>query len=90
MIDWKRKLCSRKFWLACIGLVSGILLAFRVDAETVETISGCILSAGSVVAYIIGEGLADAANADQVIEGTLDVLEEEPETIGDADMDDGK
>ena len=88
MIDWKRKLCSRKFWLACIGLVSGILLAFRVDAETVETISGCILSAGSVVAYIIGEGLADAANAG--VTGLLDEIEDEPETIGDADMDDGK
>ena len=62
MIDWKRKLCSRKFWLAVIGLVSGLLLAFKVDAETVETISGVVMSVGSVVAYIIGEGMTDAAN----------------------------
>lgn len=62
MIDWKRKLTSRKFWLALIGLVSGILLAFKVDAETVETISGVIMSAASLIAYCIGEGLADAAN----------------------------
>ena len=63
MIDWKAKLTSRKFWMAILGLVSGVLLAFKVDAETVETISGVIMSAASVIAYIIGEGLIDAANA---------------------------
>lgn len=62
-IDWKRKLTSRKFWLAVVGLVTGLLVACKIDAETVETISGVIMSAASVVAYIIGEGLADAANA---------------------------
>ena len=67
-IDWKRKLTSRKFWLAVVGLVSGLLVAFRVDAETVETISGVIMAAASVIAYIIGEGLADAANAVVTIE----------------------
>lgn len=64
-IDWKKKLTSRKFWLAVIGLVSGLLMAFKVDAETVETISGVIMSAASVIAYMIGEGLADAANVDK-------------------------
>ena len=63
MIDWKAKLTSRKFWMAILGLVSGVLLAFKVDAETVETISGVIMSAASVIAYIIGEGLIDAAGA---------------------------
>lgn len=62
MIDWKAKLTSRKFWMAIVGLISGILLAFRVDAKTVETISGVVMSAASVIAYIIGEGLADAAH----------------------------
>ena len=64
-IDWKKKLTSRKFWLAVIGLVSGLLMAFKVDAETVETISGVIMSAASVIAYMIGEGLADAAGVDK-------------------------
>ena len=62
-IDWKRKLTSRKFWVAVVGLVSGLLMAFKVDGQTVETVSGCIMAAASVIAYIIGEGLADAANA---------------------------
>lgn len=62
-IDWKRKLTSRKLWLAIAGLVTGLILAFNGSAEVAETVSGCIMAGGSVVAYIVGEGLADAANA---------------------------
>lgn len=61
-IDWKRKLTSRKFWIAVIGLVSGLIIAFNGSAETAETVSGCIMSAASVIAYAIGEGLTDAAS----------------------------
>lgn len=61
-IDWIRKLTSRKFWLAVVGLVSGLILAFNGSAETVETVSGCIMSVASVIAYAIGEGLSDSAN----------------------------
>ena len=58
--DLLRKLTSRKFWVAVVGLVSGLLLAFKVDANTVENVSGIIMALASVVAYIIGEGLVDA------------------------------
>ena len=58
--DIVRKLTSRKFWVAIVGLVSGLLLAFKIDSETVETVSGIIMAAASAVAYIIGEGLVDA------------------------------
>lgn len=61
-IDWKRKLTSRKFWLAVVAFVTGLMVAFKVDAETVEAVGGLIMSGAAVVAYIIGEGLADAAN----------------------------
>ena len=63
MIDWKRKLTSRKFWLAVVGMVTGIILAFNGSAEVAETVSGCIMSGASVIAYIIGEGLADSGNS---------------------------
>ena len=59
-IDLIRKLTSRKFWIAITGLVSGLLLAFKVDADTIENVSGIIMAAASAVAYIIGEGLVDA------------------------------
>ena len=61
-IDWKRKLTSRKLWLAIAGFVTGLILAFNGAAETAETVSGCIMSLGSVVAYIFGEGLTDIAS----------------------------
>lgn len=61
-IDWVRKLTSRKFWLALAGFVTGLLAAFKVDSGTVETVSGLIMSAASLVAYIVAEGLVDAEN----------------------------
>ena len=60
MTDWKKKLTSRKFWVAVAGLVSGLIVALDGDAETAETISGLILQAASVMSYIIAEGLVDA------------------------------
>lgn len=64
MIDWKRKLTSRKFWMAIAMFVSGCIVAFTGDKETAEIIAGLIMQGAAVVAYIIGEGLADAAHAD--------------------------
>lgn len=61
MNELKRKLTSRKLWLAVAGLASGLIVAFNGSAETAESVAGCIMSAGSVIAYIVGEGLADAA-----------------------------
>lgn len=61
-IDWAKKLTSRKFWIALAGFVAGMILAFNGSAETAEMVSGCIMSGASVVAYIIGEGLADSSN----------------------------
>ena len=63
-IDWKSKLTSRKFWMAGVGLVTGLLGYFKVDADKVEQIGGLILTAASIIAYIIGEGLADSARAE--------------------------
>lgn len=61
-IDWKKKLTSRKLWLAVTGFVAGIIVAFNGSAEIAETVTGCIMSGASVVAYIIGEGIADSNN----------------------------
>ncbi len=87
-IDWASKLTSRKFWMAVCGLVSGLLLAFKVDEGMVNEITGCIMAAASVVAYIIGEGLADAAGA----KGDTYIVDEEahPPEAADPEEDDLK
>jgi hypothetical protein len=61
-IDWVKKLTSRKFWFAIAGFVSGVILAFNGSSELVEKVIGCMMQGASVIAYIIGEGLADSAN----------------------------
>ena len=61
-VDWARKLTSRKFWMALVGLIAGILALFRVDASTTEQVSGVIMALGSVIAYITGEGFVDASH----------------------------
>lgn len=86
-IDWVAKLTSRKFWMAVVGLVSGILVAMKMDEQTVTQITGIIMAAASVVAYIIGEGLADAAGA-KTTETYL--VQEEAHPPEDPMEDDGK
>ena len=66
MIDWKKKLTSRKLWLSIAGFVAGLVLAFNGSAEIAETVSGAIMAAASVVAYIVGEGLVDSANSSKI------------------------
>lgn len=62
-IDWKRKLTSRKFWAAVVGFVTPTLMAFGVADNTVTQVAGIIMAGATLIAYIIGEGLADAGNA---------------------------
>lgn len=67
--DIKRKLTSRKFWLAIAGLVTGIVGFLKNPTTDTEVITGLIMALGSVVAYVIAEGMVDAAreNGDQFI-----------------------
>jgi uncharacterized membrane protein len=59
-IDWKKKLTSRKFWLAVIGFITPLLLAFGMSDAQVNQATSIIMSAGVLIAYIIGEGLVDS------------------------------
>lgn len=58
-IDWKRKLTSRKFWLAVAGFVSGIMLYVGHTEAEASQVAALIMSGASVIAYCVGEGLAD-------------------------------
>lgn len=63
MIDWKKKLTSRKFWLALIGFVTPLLLAFGVAESGVAQVTAIIMAGADLVAYIIAEGLVDASKS---------------------------
>ena len=62
-IDWKRKLSSRKFWAAAAGIVTGLAMVFKLDEGTISTVAGAVVSAASVVAYVMTEGKVDAESA---------------------------
>ena len=63
VMDWKRKLTSRKMWLSIASFVSMLLVALGRSESDATQISAIIMAGASVVAYIIGEGLTDAASA---------------------------
>lgn len=60
-INWKQKLTSRKFWAAFVGFITALLIAFGVDNLTIEQVVALITAASTLIAYIIGEGMVDAA-----------------------------
>ena len=62
-IDWKKKLTSRKFWIAVVGFVVPLLLSFGVAESIATQISGVIMSGATCIAYILGEGLVDAESS---------------------------
>ena len=63
MIDWKRKLSSRKLWVAIVGFVTAIATAFGAAEGTVAQISGIIMAGATLIAYILSEGWVDASGA---------------------------
>ena len=78
--DIIRKLTSRKLWVALATFVTGLLIYFGKSADEANQIEGLIMAGAGALAYIIGEGLADAAGAKAdvyTIEEVLDNLMEE-------------
>lgn len=71
-IDWKRKLTSRKFWLSVASFVSMLMIYFGHAESEASQVASLILAGASIVAYVIGEGLADSGH-------TQDTKEEELE-----------
>lgn len=59
-INWKRKLTSRKLWVAVAGFVSGVMIFRGASESDAAQVAALIMSGASVVGYLIGEGLADA------------------------------
>lgn len=69
-MDWKRKLTSRKLWLAIADFVGMLIIAFGYAESTATQVTSIIMAGAGVLGYLIAEGLADSAN------GTTTVIEE--------------
>lgn len=74
-IDWKRKLSSRKLWAAVAGIVTGLAMALGLDQSVISNVAGAVVSAASVVAYIITEGKVDAESVKKAVEDAQEAVE---------------
>lgn len=77
-INWKQKLTSRKFWAAVVGFVTALLVAFGVSDLEIEQVVA-IITAATLIAYIIGEGMVDAARINAENENKADTDESDGE-----------
>lgn len=59
-VDWKKKLSSRKFWMAIAGLVCAVCVLFGVDEMTVEKLVATVSALGVLATYILTEGYIDS------------------------------
>ncbi len=60
-INWKQKLTSRKFWAALLAVAAAVMTSMHTDAVTQEEVLTLGWAVAALIAYILGEGLVDAA-----------------------------
>ncbi len=78
-MDWKQKLTSRKFWAAVAEFVTMLYIALGGASETATQITALIMAGAAVIAYIVGEGLIDAASAKSSLFVVKDDVTEPPD-----------
>lgn len=59
--DLIRKLTSRKFWAAVCAFVTLLLVALGFKESEAAQVAAIIMAGATVLSYIIGEGMIDAA-----------------------------
>jgi hypothetical protein len=74
-INWKRKLTSRKLWTAVASFVSMMIVATGGAENTATQVTALIMAGASIVAYIIGEGLADTSHLNSGVVELEDTVE---------------
>lgn len=62
--DLKRKLTSRKFWLAVCSFIAPLVVVFTGDKNAATNMTALIMSGASIIAYILREGLVDSSSLD--------------------------
>ena len=76
--DLIRKLTSRKFWTAVCGFIALLVVAIGHTETEASQVTALIMAGATVLSYIIGEGLIDAARTGESYQ-LPDVGEEEEE-----------
>lgn len=84
-MDWKKKLTSRKLWVAVAEFASMIMVAFGVAENTVTQVAALIMAGAGLLAYIVAEGLVDAKAAATLVEVPEPAPYEPPENLDDED-----
>ncbi len=59
--ELKRKLSSRKLWVAVAGFACALCALFGVSESVTAEVSAVITAGGVAIAYILGESIVDAS-----------------------------
>ena len=70
-----RKITSRKFIIAVITTLVGIITVFIGDNEAVNVIAGAAMTIIPTIVYCIVEGVVDAKSVQTLTETTVDAAE---------------
>ena len=79
-IDWKAKLTSRKFWVAIVGFVVPLLVAFGMTDNQAAEVASIIMAGANMIAYIIGEGMVDSSRIQTETKSTITTIKGETTT----------
>lgn len=79
-MDWKKKLTSRKLWVALADFVGMLIVAFGYAEAVATQVTALIMAGAGVIGYLIAEGLADAANGTTTVVEETTITEEKVET----------
>ena len=58
--DFIRKFTSRKLWMSVSSFVMMLLVFFGYSESKAVQVASLVMAGGTVIAYIIGEGIADS------------------------------
>lgn len=76
-IDWVRKLTSRKMWASIASFVGMMIVALGYAETQAAQVTSLIMAGASVIAFVIGEGLVDAAHAGAVVLDEIEFVQDE-------------
>lgn len=80
-MDWKRKLSSRKFWVAIAAMLSSIgttIKGLNSDCPGI-VIAGIACTAVAAAAYAVAEAIADAGNGTITFDDGTEYIDEPAE-----------